>query len=76
VRFVFTSECGDGTKDQVAKLKALRSQMKLEKVRWYEDKMKVLFNPSAVLNEMVKAVWSVVIDLRDKMERELEALQR
>ncbi|PMD13952.1 hypothetical protein NA56DRAFT_694488 [Hyaloscypha hepaticicola] len=76
VRFVFTSECGDGTKDQVAKLRALRSQMKLEKVRWHEDKMKVLFNPSAVLNERVKAVWSVVIDLRDKMERELEALQR
>jgi hypothetical protein len=50
--------------------------MKLEKVRWHEDKMKVLFGPPAVLNGRVKAVWSVVIDLRDRIERELEALQR
>jgi hypothetical protein len=76
VRFDFISECGDGTKDKVEKLRELRSQMKLEKVRWHEDKMKVLFVPSAVLNERVKAVWSVVIDLRDRIERELEALQR
>jgi hypothetical protein len=76
VRSDFIGECGDGTKDKVEKLRELRSQMKLEKVRWHEDKMKVLFVPYAVLNERVKAVWSVVIDLRDRIERELEALQR
>lgn len=74
MRFDFISECGDGTKDKVEKLRELRSQMKLEKVRWHEDKMKVLFGPSAVMGERVKAVWSVVIDLRDRIERELDAL--
>jgi hypothetical protein len=74
-KFDFISECGDGTKDKVAKLRELKNQMKLEKVRWHEDKMRVLFGPSAVMSERVKAVWNVVIDLRDRIERELEALQ-
>jgi len=56
-------------------LKGLRRQMKLEKVRWHEDKMKAIFGPAAATQERVKAVWSAVINLRDQIEQELEALQ-
>jgi hypothetical protein len=71
--FAFVSE--EGTKDKVARLKEFRRQMKLEKVRWHEDKMKALFGPTVATNERVKAVWSVVINLRDRIEQRLEALQ-
>jgi hypothetical protein len=56
-------------------LKGLRRQMKLEKVRWHEDKMNAIFGPAAATQERVKAVWSAVINLRDQIEQELEALQ-
>lgn len=56
-------------------LKGLRRQMKLEKVRWHEDKMEAIFGPAAATQERVKAVWSAVINLRDQIEQELEALQ-
>ena len=49
--------------------------MKLEKVRWHEDKMTVTFGPAVATQERVKAVWSAVIDLRDVVEQQLEALQ-
>jgi len=62
-----------GRTKTLAKLKALRRQMKVEKVRWHEDKMKAAFGLAAATHEKVKAVWGVVINLRDIVERELES---
>ncbi len=66
----------DEKRDKIAKLKEMRRQMKLEKVRWHVDKMKAVFGPTVATNERVKAVWSVVINLRDIVEQELEALEK
>jgi hypothetical protein len=48
-------------------LKGLREQLKLEKVRWHEDKVKKLFGEEAVKDERVKAVWKVVMDLKSRV---------
>jgi hypothetical protein len=71
--FGFASD--EGRKDTLQNLKTLRNQMKLERVRWHEEKMKALFGPATATNERVKAVWSAVIGLRDRIEEELVALQ-
>ncbi len=71
--FDFVSE--DGRSETVAKLKGLRDQIKLEKVRWHEDKMKVLFGQGAATNELVKAVWSAVINLKGRIDQSLEVMQ-
>lgn len=68
----FASE--DGREETVAKLKGLRDQMKLEKVRWHEDKMKALFGPAAATSERVKAIWSVVINMKERIDEGLAAL--
>lgn len=51
--------------ETVGRLKGLRRQMKLEKVRWHEDKMKAIFSPAVTTQGWAKAVWSAVIDLRE-----------
>jgi hypothetical protein len=56
-------------------LKELREQLKLEKVRWHEDKVKKLFGEEAVKDERVKAVWKVVMDLKARVGDELEELE-
>jgi hypothetical protein len=56
-------------------LKALREQLKLEKVRWHEDKVKKLFGEQAVKDERVIAVWKVVMDLKVRVGDELEELE-
>jgi hypothetical protein len=62
-------------RETIARLKPFRRQMKLEKVRWHEDKIKAIFGPAIATHEKVKAVWSAVIDLRDMIDHELESLQ-
>jgi hypothetical protein len=37
--------------------------------------MKAIFGPAAATQERAKAVWSAVINLRDQIGQELEALQ-
>ena len=56
-------------------LKDLREQLKLEKVRWHEDKVKRLFGEEAVKDERVKVVWKVVMDLKARVGDELEELE-
>jgi hypothetical protein len=64
------------TKDtKVEKLNGLRNQLKLEKVRWHEDKMKAAFGEKVANDECVKEVWAVVISLKNKVEQELEYLR-
>lgn len=58
----------------IEKMNGLKSQLKLEKVRWHEDKMKAVFGPGVASDECVKEVWSVVISLKGEVERELEKL--
>ncbi|KAE9372110.1 hypothetical protein N431DRAFT_466393 [Stipitochalara longipes BDJ] len=64
-----------GRRETAARLKALRRQMKLEKVRWHEDKVKATFGPAVATHEKVKTIWSAVINLRDMIKQELESLQ-
>lgn len=56
----------------------LRDQLKLEKVRWHEDKMRAVFGVDARSEdyECVQAVWEVVIDLKERAERELNGCGR
>ena len=64
----------EATSTTVQKMNGLKSQLKLEKVRWHEDKMKAVFGPGIASDECVKEVWSVVINLKGQVERELEKL--
>ncbi|KUJ08560.1 uncharacterized protein LY89DRAFT_788922 [Mollisia scopiformis] len=53
-------------------LRALRAQLKLEKVRWHEDKLRSLFGDAVARDERSKSVWSAVIGLKETVERALE----
>jgi hypothetical protein len=66
---------GETKATKVEKLNGLRNQLKLEKVRWHEDKMKAAFGEKVANDECVKEVWAVVISLKNKVEQELEYLR-
>ncbi len=52
-------------------LKDLRSQLKLEKIRWHEGKMKALCGEEVIGDERVKAAWSALIDMKGRVDEEL-----
>jgi hypothetical protein len=66
-----TGEAKDTT---IKKLNGLKNQLKLEKVKWHEDKMKAAFGEEAAVDECVKEIWSVVIGMKGKVEKELARL--
>ncbi|KAF8864395.1 hypothetical protein BDZ45DRAFT_797489 [Acephala macrosclerotiorum] len=56
----------------IQNLHALRAQLKLEKVRWHEDKLRSLFGDEIARDERAKSVWSAVIGLKGEVEQVLE----
>lgn len=64
-------ETSTGRKEEISKVKRLRQQLKLEKVRWHEDRMTALFGAAAATDDRVKAVWGAIMDLRAKVDQEL-----
>ncbi|CZR53873.1 uncharacterized protein PAC_03755 [Phialocephala subalpina] len=56
----------------IQSLHKLRAQLKLEKVRWHEDKLRSLFGDEIARDERSKQVWSAVIGLKGEVERLLE----
>ena len=72
--FEFGFITGEAKDTTIQKLNGLKNQLKLEKVRWHEDKVKAMFGEEAASDECVKEVWSVVIQLKGQVERELEKL--
>lgn len=62
--------------DDVASLKGLKEQLKLEKTRWHEDKLRALFGKEAAVDERAKAIWSAVMDLKAKVDVALEDLDQ
>ncbi|KAG4444260.1 hypothetical protein IFR05_000235 [Cadophora sp. M221] len=61
---------------QIRDLTGLRNQLKMEKVRWHEDRLKTVFGAAAAREETAKAVWGVVIDLKRGVDEALELLER
>lgn len=62
---------GEAQEKTTQKLGGLKNQLKLEKVRWHEDKVKAVFGEEAAGDECLKEVWGVVIDLKARVEKEL-----
>ncbi|KAF4629644.1 hypothetical protein G7Y89_g8499 [Cudoniella acicularis] len=54
------------------RLQGLRRQLKMEKVRWHEDKLRAIFGDEVVSDEVVKIVWGVVIGLKEAVEKAME----
>lgn len=57
------------------KLKAFRKQLKMEKVRWHEDKLRAVFGGAEVRCERVKEVWGVVCELKLNVDKALERVE-
>jgi len=53
------------------RLKGLREQLKMEKVRWHEDRVRGVFGEEWARDECVKAVWASVQELKARVETEL-----
>ncbi|KAH7370557.1 hypothetical protein BKA65DRAFT_488699 [Rhexocercosporidium sp. MPI-PUGE-AT-0058] len=60
---------------QMRDLMGLRNQLKMEKVRWHEDRLKAVFGAEAAREERAKGVWGVVIDLKRGVDEALELLE-
>jgi hypothetical protein len=54
----------------------LKEQLKLEKTRWHEDKLRALFGNEIAVDERAKALWSAVMDLKAKVDVALEDLDQ
>jgi len=54
----------------------LRRQLKLEKVRWHEDRLRAVFGDAAAREDRAKAVWGVVVELKRGVDEALEGLER
>lgn len=61
---------------QIRDLTGLKIQLKMEKVRWHEDRLKAVFGAAAAREERAKGVWGVVIDLKRRVDEALELMQR
>ena len=70
--YSFTFPGEDSPNDKRRKLKGLRSQLKLEKLRWHEDKLKALFGSGVAKDEKAKAVCNAVMNLKWRVDKELE----
>jgi len=67
-----TGEANDAT---IKNLNGLKNQLKLEKVRWHEDKMKAAFGEKTASDESAKEVWTAIMGLKAGVENELEKLR-
>ncbi|PVH77841.1 hypothetical protein DL98DRAFT_590916 [Cadophora sp. DSE1049] len=61
---------------QLRVLMGLRRQLKIEKVRWHEDRLRAVFGDAAAKEERAKGVWGVVVDLKRGVDEALEGLER
>ncbi|KAK0127576.1 hypothetical protein ONS96_007107 [Cadophora gregata f. sp. sojae] len=61
---------------QIKDLMGLRSQLKMEKVRWHEDRLRAVFGDVAAREERAKAVWAVVVELKSGVDEALAGLER
>ncbi|KAH9218564.1 hypothetical protein DL95DRAFT_405607 [Leptodontidium sp. 2 PMI_412] len=61
---------------QIRDLTGLTNQLKMEKVRWHEDRLTSVFGAVAAREERAKTVWGVVIDLKRGVDEALELLER
>ncbi|KAE8449196.1 hypothetical protein EG329_008363 [Mollisiaceae sp. DMI_Dod_QoI] len=71
-RLTFTPHPSSSASSLRTNLHALRAQLKLEKVRWHEDKLRSIFGDEIARDERSKAVWSAIIGLKGEVERVLE----
>lgn len=68
----FTTPPHSSNKQSNSNLKALRAQLKLEKVRWHEDKLRAQFGNEVARDERSKSVWGAVMELKKGVEDVLE----
>ena len=61
---------------QIGDLMGLRKQLKMEKVRWYEDRLRAVFGDAAAREDRAKAVWGVVVELKTGVDEALDELER
>lgn len=50
-------------------LRGLKEQLKLEKFRWHEDRLRSVFGYELSRHESVKAVWGAIQDMRRQVEK-------
>lgn len=62
------------TAEKIRCLEGLRKQLKMEMVRWHEDKLRLLVGEEGARDEMVKVVWAAVLELRGRVEEEIGRL--
>jgi hypothetical protein len=61
--------------EKAAMLNALQAQLKLESARWHQDKMRALFGNAVAAHELVKLVWTAILELNMEVKKAVFELQ-